>query len=290
MLELLSNDELSYSNVLDAAKKAILNAYAVQVAKHFSEERPPAPRTPLGNLEEIRKWEDSQWTAFFKQIEWKFGEEDSDTILPTIIRAIQSSPFYNEQIAGKEQQIVSVLLDLIDRRQAISDVTQRFMHASECVLAFKDVEAGTVRLPDPAWQLWEKLPAPTDTRNLAGKVTAACPSIDQDALAVWSRRAAKSLIEQRAFRDDKQILALKYQIYDVCDERLTALTRQRAEGGLSSAQLAEAMDDLVALAVQRFNDCERQYSYRLKATSSIQAIVYELFDSCFLSFDGGRPL
>lgn len=284
VLKHLSLAELNETNVLDATKRAVLGEYELQATKHAQTITQGC--SPLGNLGMIRGWQDGKWMDFLRQIQWKFGEDDAASIGGEIINAIQGSPYFNKQLAGKERQVIALLVDMLDKRQAFQDPTQRFMHVAEVVLAFKEVESGAVRLPDPMWEAWKKLPPPTDTRNIGGKVIAVCPDVSSSRIARWSRRAAASMIEQRGLDDDKQVLALKYQLYDACEEELAQI---RAKGEtVDDARLEEIMNDVVNSATARFTECSKQYHYKIVSIPTVEAMVYELFDSCYLSFDGGE--
>lgn len=283
VLSHLSSAGLTDPEVLEAAKLAVLGEYQSQAAKHAG--GVTKGRSPLGNLDLLNGWSDGQWREFLGQVQWKFGESDTASIEGEIVDAIQKSPYYNQQLAGKEWQIIALLVDLLDKRQAAADRTQRVMHVAEVALAFKEVESGAVRLPDPMWEAWKNLSPPTDTRNINDKVTAVCPTVSFGRIARWSRRAAASMIEQRALDDDKQVLALKYQLYDACEEKLEELRASSAP--IDDARLDEIMKEVVASAATRFEQCSKQYHYKVTSTPSLEAMVYELFDSCYLSFDGG---
>ncbi len=288
MLELFASGLYSHPKFLEAAKRSIIGEYERQATCHSSVPNDAAFHSPLSHLAMIKGWDDEQWLAFFTQIEWRFGKDDANTIWQTVVDAIQRCPLFNEQLSGKEGQIISVLTDLIDKRQALPDPTQRVLHVAEVLLAFKNVETGKVNLPDPLWEMWETLPPPTDTRNLASKVIAVCPNVNKDRLTAWSRKAAQSMMEQRAHPDDKQVLSVKYRVYEACEAKLLQLRELAQSTQVDEAKLTTMMESLLAVASEHFAECSKQYHYTLHGTPTVQAIVFELFDSCFISFDGGR--
>lgn len=283
MLKFLSEGALHRDEVLRAAKLSVIGEYEDQWKAH-GKPKSGAGTGPLANLQMIKKWGDLQWRDSFGQIQWKFGEDDAESIEPTIVKAIQQAPIYSQQLAGRERLIIAVLMDSLDKRQAFKDPTQRVVHAAEVHLAFKDVEAGIVRLPDPTWQAWSRLAPPTDKRNLEGKVRGICPSVECEKVARWSRRAADSMIEQRALDDDKQVLALKYRLYDACEQRLAELRTDKPT--LTSVELDAVVDDVLATAVKQFNIYSKQYQYKIVTEPSIRAMALEMIDSCYLGFDG----
>jgi hypothetical protein len=280
----LSAEQIDDS-VLKCAKAAIIAEYEVQAKKHKNAVS-DTPGLPLVNLERIRRWDDARWRDFFGQIEWRFGEDDTESIIPTIVDAIQRSPFYNEQLANREGQIISALLNLIDSRQVNKDAMQRFVYASDVRVAFMEVSAGTVLLSDPAWEAWEQLAQPTDSRNLADKVTNVCPNVSTADLARWTRKAASSLIEQQTLAEDKRVLSLKFRIFDACEETLQQLKASFSQNGLTNSEVNDCLAKLVESAKLRYRDCTQTYNYSLKSEDSIQSMVYALFEGCFLNFDG----
>ena len=82
------------------------------------------------------------------------------------------------------------------------------------------------------------------------------------------------MIEQRGLDDDKQVLALKYQLYDTCEEKLAQL-RERGET-IDEARLEAIMKEVVASATARFAQCSKQYHYKIVSIPSVEAMVYEL--------------
>jgi hypothetical protein len=273
------------STTVELVKQATIAEYDAQAKKHEADSSDATVSSrPLHNLQTIAQWKPLDWTAFLSQIEWKFGEDDCDSINKEIVDAIQSSPLYNEQLAGKEGLIINALVDLIDKRQEIKDPCQRFVHVAEVLLAFQQVQSGTVKLPDPAWKLWETL-TPTDSRSLPEKVAAVCDGVSERELNSWTRRAAQSLIEQQVFNDQKSVLALKYQIFTACDEKLINLLPDESTTQFNPAEITSIVNELVAIAQAKFEDCQSQYQYPIKSKDSIQSIVFELFQSCFLNFE-----
>ena len=280
MLEYLCSGAIDSAEIIEPLRKSVLAEYRRQAEIHskgVSNGRTGMP----ANYRIAAAWQTADWTAFLQQIDWKFGAENAENLRASLYQEIQSCNEYSEALAGKEDLIIAQLLDLLDQRQSNTDFVNRFVHTSEILLVFKAVEAGSILLPDPAWQAWESLPSAHDSRNLSEKMLSVCPGITTKLRERWERRAANSLIEQRTLVSDRSVLALKYHIYDACEEMVDPL-----KGGVrTQSELEQQMSQLLETAVSATSEVQKQYAYRLKSTQSIEGIVYELFDSCYLSFD-----
>ena len=82
---------------------------------------------------------------------------------------------------------------------------------------------------------------------------------------------------------DKSILALRYQVYDACEDAVAALLA--APRMMSERELVAEVDKLVAIACERLKD-RSEYAYALSSETFLRDVVLTLFDDCFLSFDG----
>lgn len=287
IMELLSKKDFSDRCLIPCVRAIVLAEYKRQAEKH-GKENDGARHTgggALTNLSLLEKWADSDWTAFLRQIEWKFGGCDEQTLEQELVKDIQRSRHYRSTLAGKEGQIVSSLNNLIDRKHGIKDPTQRFIHASDVLLVFEQVGAGTIQLSDPAWKLWERLENPTDERRVAEKIEAVCPNVPSDALSRWNRAAALGIIEQQERPDDKSMLAMKYRIYDECDELLGRLRAKGSQSTLTVAELDALVSSLFDASKTRLQDCGKDYSYTLKNETALRNIIWGLIDSCYLHFD-----
>ena len=281
ILELLRAMDFSDSKMLDCVKKFALDEYAAQYdgkgsAKH---------NEPPGYLAILESWDDDEWKVFLGQITWRFGQEDHAQLEQSLKQKIRRSRHYNHGISGKEGHIISLMCDLLDKRQSVSDPSMRLIHAAELQVFFLRVGAGSHRLPDPAWKTWESLPKPSDTRNLADKVEAVCKTATKGELGRWSRKVSNSLNTQREFEEDVTLRSLKYQAFDACEDKLEELRRQNGGKELTSEQLLSWIAVLVGCCKERLKDCSQHYTYTLYNEAFITEMIWELVDSCYLAFD-----
>jgi hypothetical protein len=240
---------------------------------------------PSGNLAVLEAWVDEEWKGFLQQISWKFGQEDHTQLEQLLKQKVRRSKHYNHSISGKEGHIISLMCDLLDKRQSLPDPLERFIHTADLEVIFLRVGAGSQRLPDPSWRTWESLPKPSDTRNLADKVRAVCRAATMSDLGHWSRKASKSLNTQREFEEDVTLRSLKYQVFDACEDKLGELRRQNGEKELTPEELLDWIALLVRCCEQRLNECSTHYTYTLSGSAFLTEMVWELLDSCYLAFD-----
>ncbi|MES1178240.1 MAG: hypothetical protein ABUL62_28215 [Myxococcales bacterium] len=275
ILELLHARDYSDPNLLLCVKALVLCEYEAQYSKG----------TSAGHIATLKSWDDEFWKDFLALISWMFGEEDEAAAQTRLVDAVKKCRFYNESHEGKEQIIASALIDLLDEKQLCRDFSERFVHASHVELLFLKAAAGELTGVDPTWREWQNVPSPTDTRNVGEKFTAACPTLSSGALTRYQRRTAAGLAELEQHSQDKNVIAMRFQIYDVCEEAVAALAGQAS--ALTEAQLDAEIKKLTALALQRVQQRANEYGYSYKTEAFVQGVVLELFDSCFLAFDRG---
>jgi hypothetical protein len=274
LLEHLSTQDFSDPNVLPATKTFILDEYEAQYKS----------KKHKGNLVELQGWDDQTWKSFLGLIRWRFGQEDHVAVEQRVLKAIKQCPEYDQRHVGKEHIILALLMELFDKKQGLPDPAQRFVHKSDVTLVFRDVAVGDAKLPDPTWEMWSKLPSPTDQRHIKDKLLAACPTVKEATVARLARKVAASQYEQKAFEHDKGLLALKYHVYETCIELLDQHLTEADE--LSEEEVRQRISRLTQAAVTRLQSKSADYKYPFSNSPSIEDLVLELFDSCFLAFNG----
>ena len=270
MLETMQKRVYGDPLFLPAAKALIVAEYEEQYAA----------RTNKGNLETLKKWNDSTWIDFFNKIELLLGSEDDEQTEQSTLAMIRSCPLYDSRHVGKEELILSRIIDLFDKKQSAKDLAERFVHQSEVVLTFDRAATGQHRHNDPTWEQWEKL-APSDKRNLPDKIKSALPQASQRLIDSLARKVAASLDEQAKFKSDKNLRALKFHVFDECADLLAECENTVFQ---SDQQLRQRIDLLTQAAIKRVLQRAKTYNYPLENEDSIKGLVLSLFDSCFLAF------
>lgn len=276
ILELLRAHDYSDPDLLRCVIALVLNEYEEQYKK-----KPSA----IGYLPILKNWPPEKWIEFLSLISWLFADADEKKAEKKLVEGVKKCRFYNELHEGKEEIVSSALLDLFDKKQLARNFSERFVHASEVDVLFRKVASGEIRATDPTWRVWDHVPTPIDQRNVREKLTAACPTLSGSALQRYQRRTAAGLAELDEHVQDKNILALRYQIFDVCEGALSALAARTTT--LTEAQLATELDNLTSLAVARVAERAKEYGYSHKTETFVRGLVLGLIDSCFLALDEG---
>ncbi len=273
IVELLRTGNLTADPaLLPAVKTLVLDEYESQYSGRTG-----------GYLDLIKNWNDSDWTKFFSLITWLFAEETEDECERRLVKAIRDSRFFDHHIQGRESLVVAGLLELFDKRQLAADFAQRFVHASDVELLFRQVSVGEIKRTDPTWTEWEKLPSPIDQRNVGEKLRSACPRVARRTIEKYQRKTSAGLAELQALGQDKSLLALQWQVYDACADALDALAANSST--LTEAELESRLEALFRVAIRRVEQRCTTYGYSAANEPFVRNLVLTLFDSCFLALD-----
>ncbi|THU41854.1 hypothetical protein FAM09_07070 [Niastella caeni] len=279
ILELLKNYELDHPNLLPCVKALILSEYKKQ----------NSGKKGQGNIKNLEAFTDEDWKTFLKSIDWKFEEIDEEELQKQVIQKIKDCKYYSvTALSGTEETILRNLLDLLDERQCIPDLLGRFVNTSDIKLIFYQVGGGQIQTKkdDPVYELWSKLPSPTDKRNLPDKIQAVCASFDTARKKQLVRRTAMSRVLQDANTADKSFLSLRYRIFDKCEEALLEYLKNiKVENLNSSDEVMKVFNLLFDVARKHIQTVSLDFKYSFSSDTVIEGIVLELFDSCFLALD-----
>ena len=80
----------------------------------------------------VEGWTIQNWKDFFSQVTWRFGQQDIQALQDSLIERVKRSPFYqNLSIQGREDFILSRIIDLLDQRQAFTNPSERFVYGAD---------------------------------------------------------------------------------------------------------------------------------------------------------------
>ncbi|MDP8567961.1 hypothetical protein [Methylophilus aquaticus] len=239
-------------------------------------------RDNKGNLSTLENCSLNKFEEFLKKISWHFEQEDEDALKVTVLNLIKNSKLWNYKVHNKEEFILSSILDTLDEKQSVSDYANRFIHSSELQMIFKKAESEDVlAVLDPLWEQVKKIESEiTDKRNLSEKILAVYPMYNPTKIKHLARLAARSKIEQAS--SNKSFLSLKYRAFEAC-ENYFYLNGKSAIS--SEAELDNLIKQLQATSANDISTLKATYNYTNADTNTINAIVLDLVDSCFLAFD-----
>ena len=275
IIEALVNKEYDHPNLLSSVKKFIIAEYTEQY------------KDPLhpGHIDLIEKMDDDRWKKFLDCIDWKFGQSNELDKKLEVLGKIKSCKFYNSNLIGKEEIILSLLMEAFDERQNLKDLTEKFVHCADVELAFIKSSSYSKNLEnDPVWELWSSI-APSDSRNIKDKIQAVCKDFDNRNIQHLSLKVSRSLLEQQKLTSDKSVLSIKYRIFEHCQAILLQFIKDIKDGSLNENEVNEIIRQLNDEARSCVQSLSAEYRYTYINDKLIDGLILELFDSCFLAFD-----
>ena len=132
--------------------------------------------------------------------------------------------------------------------------------------------------------LWKKT-TPSDKRNLSGKIYDVCSAISERRVKKYNRDVASGKIESELF-SDRVISALKFRIFEVCQDELIRFVDTRVDSALSPDEIDNLIDVFTTKAELIVKDRSTDYSYNgISNRDLLRKIVLDLIDECYLAFD-----
>jgi hypothetical protein len=235
-----------------------------------------------GNLETLRSLTVGRFKEFLSAILWHFGQENEEALKQTVLKDIENSPIHNNAHIGKENIIFCLLMDKLSERQNSKNLVDKLVHSSDVKLIFKEAES---QVPDesidPTWRYITELEKDvTDKRNLKEKVRSVIEDISDHRIKQLARKASGSKYEEREV--DKSFLSLKYRVFEACDEYFS---NDRYVAPKNGGDLDAILNILVSKAVVDLSKLKADYKYTISNDKTIEGIIWNLFDGCFLAFD-----
>ncbi|MGO2391281.1 MAG: hypothetical protein ACTH69_04220 [Halomonas sp.] len=272
ILEILQSLGEASDETVSLVKNILVEEYASQYKEKLKS----------GNLETLRSITVGGFKEFLSKILWHFGQEDEHALKQTVLKKIENSPLYNNAHIGKENIIFCLLMDRLSERQNSKDLVDKLVHSSDVKLIFKEAES---QIPDesidPTWRYIAELEKDvTDKRNLKEKVLSVIEDISERRIRQLARKASGSKYEER--EADKSFLSLKYRVFEACDEYFTNDMYAAPESG---SDLDSVLKILASKAVEDIAKLKTDYRYTISNDKTIEGIIWNLFDECFLAFD-----
>jgi hypothetical protein len=272
ILEILQSLDSASDEVVSLVKEILVEEYTYQ----YKEKSKP------GNLETLKGLSIDGFKDFLNTISWHFGQEDEAALKQTVLKDIENSPLHNNAHIGKENIIFCLLMDKLSERQNSRNLVDKLVHSSDVKLIFKEAES---QIPDesidPTWRYIAELEKDvTDKRNLKEKVLSVVKDIPDRRIRQLARKASGSKYEER--EADKSFLSLKYRVFEACEEYFSGDGYVAPENG---GDLDAVLQTLVSKSVDDISKLKTDYKYTISNDKTIEGIVWNLFDGCFLAFD-----
>ncbi|MFK3860762.1 hypothetical protein [Pseudoalteromonas rhizosphaerae] len=265
---------------LDDAEDSTISLVKDILVEEYTSQYKNKPNS--GNLETLKSLTIKDFKVFLSKILWNFGQEDEDALKQTVLKEIELSPLYNNAHIGKENIIFCLLMDKLSEKQSSKNLVDKLVHSSDVKLIFKEAES---QIPDesidPTWRYISELENDvTDKRNLEEKVVSVVKDVTERRIKQLARKASGSKYEERD--SDKSFLSLKYRIFEACEEYFL---KDDYIPPKKDNELDAILQALVSKAVGDISMLKADYRYTISNDKTIEGIILNLFDGCFLAFD-----
>ena len=130
---------------------------------------------------------------------------------------------------------------------------------------------------------WEKT-NPTDIRNITDKLKSASSTVKEVRIKKYCRDIASGKVELSR-HSERVISAMKYRIFEVCQDELIDFVENQDDGELSTIELTALIERYTERAFKIIEDKSQDYIYPLRNRDILRKVVLALIDECYLSFD-----
>ncbi|MGR9047564.1 hypothetical protein ACQ4XT_02775 [Halobacillus faecis] len=274
IIELLKNKKYDDEYLLPTVKAVLIDEYKTQYEGKEEE----------GYLSAILEMKDELWIDFLNRIDWKFEEEDELALEETIKEQIRNQSFYRIDFDGKESYVIAGLLDEFEKRQNIKDLFGRLIHDSLVRQVLLEVGNNQYKITDPVYKQWKQLD-PSDNRNLEEKIESVTTDYNKKKLRMFARKVGAVKIELSKI-DNKERGSYQYRIFDACEEKLLDMIEDVNDGKVEPSVVDKWIDELVDFSEIHLEEMSKDFTYAYQNKNTLRSTILELFDSCYLSFDG----
>lgn len=272
ILEILQSLDAAADETVNLVKDILVEEYASQYKS----------KARSGNLNTLEGLNSGQFKDFLSKILWNFGQENEDDLKQTVLKDIENSPLHNNAHIGKENIIFCLLMDKLSAKQSSKNLVDKLVHSSDVKLIFKEAESQAPdESVDPTWRYLAELEkCVTDKRNLKEKILSVLEDISERQIRQLARKASGSKYEEH--ESDKSFLSLKYRVFEACEEYFL---NDGYKTPVNGNDLDAVLNKLVSRAVVNIGKLKADYKYTISNEKTIEGIVCNLFDGCFLAFD-----
>jgi hypothetical protein len=270
---------------VDAIDDAVVDAISQLIKSEYSEQY--SSNSSQGYLKTIQDFDLNRWKEFLGQIDWVFEAKNLQESKNEAIEAIRNSSIYDRtQMKGTEENILSLLVDKLDEAQSNNAVDLKRLNKESLRNAFLEIAKGSnSKIDDPVYKIWEEIPKPEDTRNLEEKINDVCEAVSTQLVEDYNLAISMNLSEADKFSGNKNFVALKLRLFRHCKNLIEEFVKENEGKKLSEDDIKEFNKYLVADCQGKIEELKKDYSYPLTNKDSIEGIILNLFNSCFLAYE-----
>lgn len=240
-----------------------------------------------GYLETIQSFDCDRWKEFLGQIDWMFEAKDLQESKDEALEAIRNSSIYDRaQMKGTEENILSLLVDKLDEAQSNNAIDLKRLSRDSLRNAFLEIAKGSnSKNDDPVYMIWKDIPKPDDTRNIEEKINDVCEYVSTQLVEDYNLAISMNLSEADKFSGNKNFVALKLRLFRHCKILIKEFVQENKDKKLSEDEIKEFNQYLVTECQKKIEELKKDYSYPLTNRDSIEGIILNLFNSCFLAYE-----
>lgn len=229
-----------------------------------------------------KAWHDSDWKRFFDKIDWGFDQPDNEQLEEDLQKAIRQHHEYDAALKGREEEILHVLLDKLDRSQGKPTRTQRLLFARDVDNVFlRASKRSLLGVDEGAVAALGNLPAPEDPRGVREKIEDQLGRQTGKGKRLVAREelAASAGAARREQGGDEYVASL-YVVYQATSKCLD----QHAGGFTCPSAIDEFFDTCADAAFAAMTERQKTYSYTIADKQTLREMTAFLFDSCYFDF------
>lgn len=123
-----------------------------------------------------------------------------------------------------------------------------------------------------------------DKRDLPDKLKDVCKTISDRRVVLYCRELTSGKAEISRYRD-QDISAMKYRIFEVCQNELLNFVEKNTKSELEFEDIDRLIELYTLKASLIIEERSKDYNYPLTNKDVLRKIVLDLINECFLSFD-----
>lgn len=206
-------------------------------------------------------------------------EKLKETLVHKVALIIQQKSTYTPEA------IVHDLVQKLEERQTKDRYFDRCMGNHELEKYFYELTTKSDEVIDPDWSAMDGLEAdgPDDMRNLKEKILAVFPTAGSGFLKRMNMQLSSGKAANLGFKTDQRYRALKYKVYKKSYSKLLEI--QAAVDINDEKKINSALNDMVSVIETSLKEWMVDFKYPVTNKDSLEAMILDLIDSCFLKFE-----
>lgn len=276
-----ANISLPDEAVLECIKKKkysdVIEVIKFVVTKEFSEDE--------GRKEyraRVNKLTTPEWSKFISQIVVEDDCAFYEELVGDVLNLLKNLDYIKSDYQISQERLFEILIGYINLKLVKGNFLARLIKVNDIKLKILEEIKGVNKTIDPAGEVPI---ASTDVRSLREKIVAVCTDYKDRNINTLERRSAFFMSEERRLADNPAFKALKVRIYDKCDEVLSEHISLHGNKAMTKLEIDNMILKLKNEAQMRLTQLSQNYDYPLTNEVSIEGLILNLFDSCFLAFD-----